>query len=57
MATILVCRPPKAPAEPTRGAVLARRYVCDLGSAETLALQVKQKLRDAGWESIPIAEV
>jgi hypothetical protein len=47
-----------APAEePTLGAVLARRYVSVLGSAEDLALRITQVLREAGWEHIPVGEI
>jgi hypothetical protein len=57
VATILVRRLPTRPKIPTRGAVLARRYVCVLGSAEELVGRIKAVIRDAGWESIPIAEI
>jgi hypothetical protein len=43
--------------EPTLGAVLARRYVGILGSAEALAARITQGIREAGWEHIPIAEI
>jgi hypothetical protein len=44
-------------AEPTLGAVLARRYVSVLGSAEDLATHTTQVLREAGWEHIPMGEI
>jgi uncharacterized protein UPF0236 len=57
VATILV-RPLEAQAEtPTLGPVLARRYVSVLGSAEDLAVRIKQVLREAGWEHIPMGEI
>jgi hypothetical protein len=55
--TILVRRLEAAPAEPTLGAILARRYVGILGAAEDLAARIKQVIRDVGWESIPIGEI
>jgi hypothetical protein len=40
--------------EPTPGAVLARRYVSVLGSAEEFAARIQQAIREAGWERIPL---
>jgi hypothetical protein len=57
VATILVRRLPERPQVPTRGAVLARRYVCVLGSAENLVARIKAVIREAGWGEIPIAEI
>jgi hypothetical protein len=57
VATILVRRLPIRPKVPTRGAVLARRYVCVLGSAEDLVERIKAVICKAGWERIPIAEI
>lgn len=57
VATILVRRLPTRPKVPTRGAVLARRYICVLGSAEELVGRLKAVIRAAGWASIPIAEI
>jgi hypothetical protein len=57
VATILVRRLPTRPTVPTRGAVLARRYVCVLGSAKALVERIKAVIRAAGWDSIPIAEI
>ena len=55
--TILV-RQLEAPAEePTLGAILARRYVGVLGSAEDLAVRITQAIREAGWERIPLGEI
>ena len=34
-----------------------RRYVCVLGSAADLVGRIKAVIREAGWESIPIAEI
>jgi hypothetical protein len=55
--TSLVRRPEAAPAEPTLGAILARRYVGILGAAEALAARITQVIREAGWESIPMGEM
>jgi hypothetical protein len=57
VATILVRRLEAQAEEPTLGAVLARRYVSVLGSAEDLAARIKQVLREASWEHIPIGEI
>jgi len=57
VATILVRRLPTRPQVPTRGAVLARRSVCVLGSAEALVARIKVVIRAADWDSIPIAEM
>jgi hypothetical protein len=55
--TILVRRLEAAPTEPTRGAILARRDVGILGAAQDLAARIKQVIRNAGWESIPMGEI
>jgi hypothetical protein len=57
VATIQVRRLDAQAEEPTLGAVLARRYVCVLGSAEELATRVTQGLREAGWEHLPMGEI
>ncbi len=55
--TILV-RPLEDQAEePTLGAVLARRYVGILGSAEDLAVRITHVIREAGWERLPLGEI
>lgn len=46
-----------APAEPTLGAILTRRYAGVLGSAEDLALRITQVVPEAGWERIPVGEI
>jgi hypothetical protein len=55
--TLLVRRLEAQTKEPTLGTVLARRYVGVLGSAEDLAVRLKQVIREAGWEPIPIGEI
>jgi hypothetical protein len=55
--TILVRRLEAQAEEPTLGAILARRYVGVLGSAEDLAVRLKQVIREAGWEHIPLGEI
>jgi hypothetical protein len=55
--TILVRRLEAQGEEPTLGAILGRRYVGILGSAEDLAVRLKQVLREAGWEHIPLGEI
>ena len=55
--TILVRRLEAQAEEPTLGAILARRYVGVLGSAEDLVVRLKQLIRDAGWEHIPLGEI
>jgi hypothetical protein len=62
VATILVRRLPVQPQEPTRGTVVARRYVGILGSAEALVMRIQvmriqQMLDDAGWQHLPVAEI
>ena len=57
MATRLVRRLEATPAEPTLGAIPARRDVGVLGSAEALAACIDQAIRDAGWERIPVGEI
>jgi hypothetical protein len=48
----------KARAEkPILGAVLARRSIGILGTAEELAIRIPQVIREAGWERIAIGEV
>ena len=55
--TILVRRLEAQAEEPTRGAILGRRDVGVLGSAADLAVRLKQVLREAGWEHIPLGEI
>jgi hypothetical protein len=55
--TILVRRLEATPAEPTLGAILARRDVGGLGSAEELASRINQAIRDAGWERLPVGAI
>jgi hypothetical protein len=43
--------------EPTLGAVLARRDLGILGTAEELALRIPQVIREAGCERIPLGEM
>jgi hypothetical protein len=57
VATMLVRQLEAPAAEPTLGAVLARRYVSVLGSGDDLAIRIKQALQEAGWEDIPIGEI
>jgi hypothetical protein len=57
VATILVRRLEALAEEPTLGAVLARRYVAILGSADELAARIQQALREAGWDHIPLGEI
>jgi hypothetical protein len=57
VATILVRRLETATEEPTLGAVLARRYVCVLGSAEDMAVRITQAIREGGWDRIPVGEI
>ena len=56
-ATMLVRRLEAQAEEPTLGAILARRYVGILGSAEDLAARITQVIREAGWERIPVGEI
>jgi hypothetical protein len=57
VATILVRRLATQAEEPTLGAILARRYIGILGSAEDLAARIKQVLREADWERIPLGAI
>src|SRR5262249_38126569 len=57
VATVLVRHLSKDAKVPTRGAVLARRYVCVLGTAEDLVERIKAVIHEAGWDSIPVAEI
>lgn len=57
VATILVRRLEAQAEAPTLGAVLARRYVGILGSAEELAARITQVIREAGWEHLPIGAI
>ena len=57
VATLLVRRLEAQAEEPTRGTVLARRYVGVLGTAEDLAVRIKQAIGEAGWEPISIGEI
>src|SRR2546430_6116054 len=55
--TILVRRLEAQAEEPTLGAILARRDVGVLGSAEDLAVRINQVIREAGWERLPGGEI
>jgi hypothetical protein len=55
--TILVRRLEAQAEEPTLGAILARRYVGVLGSADDLAVRINQGIREAGWEPLPLREI
>jgi hypothetical protein len=57
VATILVRRLEGPAEEPSLSAVLARRYVGVLGSAEDLVARITQAIREAGWERISIVEI
>lgn len=57
VATILVRRLEAPADEPTLGAVLARRYVGVLGSAEELAARITQVIQEAGWKRIPLGAI
>jgi hypothetical protein len=57
VATPLVRRLEAPAAEPTLGAVLARRCGGVLGAAEDLAARLQQVLRATGWEHLPIGEI
>jgi hypothetical protein len=57
VATMLVRRLEAQGAEPTRGAVLARRYIGILGAAADLAARIPQVIREAGWERIPMGAI
>jgi len=57
VATIQVRRLSMPGEEPTLGPVLARRYVSILGPAEDLAMGIKQVLREAGWEPLPLGAI
>jgi hypothetical protein len=57
VATILVRRLEAQAEEPSLGAVLARRDVGVLGSAENLVARIPQVIREAGWEGSAIGEI
>jgi hypothetical protein len=57
VATILVRRLEAQAEEPSLGAILARRYVGILGSAEALAVRLQQMIHEAGWAHIPLGEI
>jgi hypothetical protein len=57
VAIILVRRLEAPVAEPTLGAVLARRDIGVLGTAEDLVGCIKQVIRGAGWEHIPLGAI
>jgi hypothetical protein len=57
VATILLRRLEAPAEEPTFGAVLARRSVGILGSAEELAARIAQGIREADWERIPMGAI
>jgi hypothetical protein len=54
---MLVRRLEATPAEPTLGAIRARRDVGGLGAAEALAACLNHAIREAGWERIPVGEM
>jgi hypothetical protein len=54
---ILVRRLEAQAEAPTLGALLARRDVGVLGSAEDLAVRLHQVIREAGWEPMPRGEI
>jgi hypothetical protein len=55
--TILVRRLAAQAKEPPLGAILGRRYVGVLGSAEELAVRRTQMIREAGGEHMPLGEI
>lgn len=55
--TVVVRRLPKASPRPVRGAVVARRDVCVLGSADELARRINAPIHHAGWHAIEVAEI
>jgi hypothetical protein len=55
--TILVRRLETQAKAPTLGAILARRYVGVLGSADELAVRLKQMIHEAGWAHLPLGEI
>lgn len=55
--TILVRRLEAQAEQPTLGAILARRDVRVLGTAEDLAVYIKQVIRGAGWGHIPLGAI
>lgn len=55
--TIVVRQLPKPSPRPVRGAVVARRYVCVLGSADELVRRINATIHQAGWQDIEVAEV
>jgi hypothetical protein len=57
VATILVRRLEAQAEEATLGAILARRYIGILGTADELATRIPQVIRASGWEWIPIGEI
>jgi hypothetical protein len=55
--TIVVRQLPKASPRPMRGAVVARRYVCGLGTGDELARGIKATIHHAGWHEIEVAKI
>jgi hypothetical protein len=55
--TVRVRRLEPQAAEPTLGAILARRAVGVLGSAEDLAIRIAQVIGEAGWERLRMGEI
>lgn len=57
VATILVRQLPAGETEPPLGAVLARRSVCILGTAEALVAGITQGLQGTGGERLPVGAI
>ncbi len=57
VATVVVRRLPPRRRPPTRGAVIARRYGCVLGSAEAFMQRIQVLLCEAVWQDIEVAEI
>jgi hypothetical protein len=57
VAPLVVRRLPGQSQELTCGTVVARRYLCVVGSAEALVTRIKHMILDVGWEAIPVAEI
>jgi hypothetical protein len=55
--TIVVRQLPKPSPRPMRGAVVARRDVCVVGSADELASRINATIAHAGWHTIEVAAI